>query len=689
MTDERDRPALHPAGAAVARLLERSAGLASSLGVENARIAARIAESAELEPSAVFVALDLARLAGSASGELARVALVLGLLESLARGSTRTPVGTAEARKEWSSRLLSWGVGRPHVDRVEAMLVALASGGAPPVERKRGSASQLALTMVDPDAALPAPLLVPSMPGGRTAVRCIATGENAALALSRWADAEDAVRVALLGRRAALAPPETVLATLAAMPPAGGARAVRLTEEQQRAVATALRGPTAVITGGPGTGKTSIVVAMLRAFLRTLPDALPESIAVAAPTGKAADRMREAVMTALEGATDPRDLALAEALAPRTLHRLLGYQPEQDRFRHHAGSRLPQRLVIVDEASMIDTMLLSRLVDALGDDTVLVLLGDPDQLPSVGAGAVLRDLGKLAERHPAAVGAAHLGESHRMSGKDPAGAHVLSVAQAIGRGEVPRVVEAALTSGAWTAASVGRDVDGASLLASPPTLGPWLDHWLTSLALDRDVASQPFPVTGTELAEGDGAHVLAAMERAHGARLLVLTRTAGRRTSLRSVNEYLGARYARSTDRRPSPEPLPGEPVVVVANDYLRGIYNGDTGLVIATEVGGQAALGVAFAVRGKARVLPLLDIRHLIERAWALTVHRAQGSEHERVALLLPEEDVPRLATRELIYTAITRARRAVQVVGDPAILALAIARRQDRRTGLADETR
>ncbi len=692
MSERRER--LHPGGGAIALLLDealprssaseaRPFGPAAQLlaGRKEERFAVALAARAELDPGAAFIALDLARLEASTASR-ALVVLLLLVLQDLERGSTRTPIGSDAARAELRARLLALDIAAETIDEVLALAAQIA--GKPARIAERRTSPQLELGGLRTTPPLPTPLLAARTPGERSVLEVVRSGSETELALGRWCDAERALRATLGARRAQLAP-ETVMATLAHVPPLDhAARKMRLTDEQQRAVAAALLGPTTVITGGPGTGKTSIVVAILRAFLRLWPEAAVHDIALAAPTGKAADRMQQAIAGALAGATDPRDRMLGAGVAPMTLHRLLGYRPDLDRYRHHAQSRLPQRLVVLDEASMLDTMLLSRLVEALGDDALLVLLGDPDQLPSVGAGAVLRDLGQLALRSDGALRLATLTHSHRMAEGDPHGAHVLSIARAIGAGIVPPITRGeAPMPGSLTERDVEAPPIGGASLVTGRQLGRWLDLWLERLALDPRIARTAFgaldgvsPLGGTN----DEA-ITKAIEAAHAARLLAVTRGAGQRTGQDAVNLYLGARHAERHGWRAAREPAAGEPVVVTRNDYVRDVYNGDTGIVIAREDG---TLAVALIQRGRVRLLPMLDVRDAIERAWALTVHRAQGSEHERVALLLPERDVPRLLTREIVYTAITRARRAVQVVGDPALLAAAIARKQDRRSGL-----
>lgn len=716
MSERRER--LHPGGGAIALLLDdaRAEGseteprvrafgpapqLSRALRVE--RFAVALAARAELDPGAAFVALDLARLEAGASEPRPLIVLLLLLLQDLELGSTRLPIGSDAARAELTTRMGALEVPAPIATEVLALATRVAArpAAAPTVPARETYQLELGGLASDErasGAALPVPLLQPRIPGGRSVLEVVHRrhAQEVELALGRWCDAERALHDALRARRAT-ASPETVMATLANVPPiTTGAleRRIRLTDEQQRAVTAALIGPTTVITGGPGTGKTSIVVAILRAFLRLSPELGVHDVALAAPTGKAADRMQQAIGAALLGATDPRDRALASGIAPMTLHRLLGYRPDLDRYRHHAASRLPQRLIVLDEASMLDTMLFGRLVEALGEDASLVLLGDPDQLPSVGAGAVLRDLSRSApkadpgdgeDRFSGALRLATLTHSHRMAEGDPAGAHVLSVARSVGAGVSPPRAHTA-TPIAGTLTELDADApfpDGASLVPSAKHLGRWLDRWLDGLGLDARIATTSFGALDAPSPLGgvNEAVIARAIEAAHGSRLLVVTRGAGQRTGQDAVNAYLGARHAERLGRRTTSEPAAGEPVVVTRNDYLREIYNGDTGLVIQLDDG---SLALALTQRGRVRLLPMLDVRDTIERAWALTVHRAQGSEHDRVALLLPERDVPRLLTREIVYTAITRARRAVQIVGDPALLAAAIARKQDRRTGL-----
>ena len=239
---------------------------------------------------------------------------------------------------------------------------------------------------------------------------------------------EERLAAALRARRDGLP-----LATDAAIEPALKAIATGATAaptaEQIDAVRAALRGRLTVISGGPGTGKTTIVLAILRALLRL--GVRPEALALAAPTGKAANRLEEAIQVGLqrrEPLTPPDD-ELARACPPaQTLHRLLGWSPRRGTFAHHQNNRLAQKVIIVDESSMIDLSLMERLVRAVADDARLVLLGDADQLPSIEAGAVFRDLSPLAHR---------LTRSHRVDATASGGRQLAALARGLRDGERP------------------------------------------------------------------------------------------------------------------------------------------------------------------------------------------------------------------------------------------------------------
>ena len=458
---------------------------------------------------------------------------------------------------------------------------------------------------------------------------------------------------------AALAPPE-----VAADPP--------LSAEQRAAVALALAGRLALITGGPGTGKTSILRAIVRGALAAGLGA--GDLALAAPTGKAAHRMAAALRPA-PGAAVPE-----AGPQPQTLHRLLGTHPDGDRFVHHRGNPLPAALVVVDEASMVDAVLLARLVDALPPEGRLVLVGDADQLPSVDAGMAFGD---LVAALPART--ARLTHSFRLDPGDPAGAAILQAAAAVnqGAGDPLPGLEARVALAEVTGRGVERlDARGAGLRA-------FLDQWLATEVEGRpgfrDAVQTPFRRDGEGWDPADLARLAGLFRDLDRARILSPLREApGLRGSV-DINGYLHGRVqaARDPGARPAAFTV-GEPVMMTRNDHARGIFNGDQGLALWVARGpARPRLEVVFLTpQGPAAFDPDPLLDHL-ELAYALTVHKAQGSEFDRVALVLPEVDTP-LATREVLYTALTRARRGVTILGEAEALARAAGRGMQRSSRL-----
>jgi exodeoxyribonuclease V alpha subunit len=500
---------------------------------------------------------------------------------------------------------------------------------------------------------------------------------------------------------------------------AAAAAAPSLTDEQRQAVALALSAPLALVTGGPGTGKTSSVVALLRALLAR--GVRAEEIALAAPTGRAAQRLSESIRSALSAALPTS--SPASGAAPEhgiadatTLHRLLGIGTERlDRLDRalptfHAGWRLPRRVVIVDEASMIDLPLMDALLEALPPDARLVLLGDADQLPSVELGAVFRDL--VAQAPARAV--ARLTRSHRAgagSGDAHAGSAILAAASAINRGaltsaDVPSLFRP--VPDARAASFQGTEMLAAAFVAPvhESLLEPFLATWWRTILHGADrlvgVVERRFILDEGRLV-GPGvaaaAAELTALLQLHArARVLCLARQSPWEGSTAAVNQSLHglcrrAAFATSPSAAQGTV-VPGAPVIFLSNDYGRGLFNGDIGVVVRAtsatehELGPRVpgALHVVFARPHSPDGLlsyPFEDLRARLELAFALTVHKAQGSEYDHVALVLPPRDTP-LLSREILYTALTRARHGAIVVGDPALLVLGASRPRPRSSGL-----
>jgi exodeoxyribonuclease V alpha subunit len=456
-----------------------------------------------------------------------------------------------------------------------------------------------------------------------------------------------------------------------------------LTEEQRAAVREALVAPLALVTGGPGTGKTTIVVALLRALAWV---GVPmEAVAVAAPTGKAAQRLSEALARGL--ATPSRDIAAAGLAAiapvPQTLHRLLGWSSRAGRFARHENDPLPHRVVVVDEASMIDLGTMDRLVRALRGEARLVLLGDADQLPSVEAGAVFRDL-------CASLGASRLTINLRVA-RDPSATRIVALAQTVNRGGPAASLADVLTT--------RRSVDHVTFEGVEHLDAPWtevadavLERWWTRqvAALDGFArrAQRTFRLRERGFDDEDLTELRALFDHHARARLLCATRLRGFASGAEALNEWLLARLGTGIGRRPwkRAELSAGTPVVFERNDYDRSLFNGDQGLVVRVEAAGESGLRsmAVFPRRDGFAAFPV-EALHDLSPAFAMTVHKAQGSEFDHVALVLPDSDMP-LLTRELVYTAVTRARRSVLIVGPGDLLARAVSRAVERHSGVAE---
>lgn len=418
--------------------------------------------------------------------------------------------------------------------------------------------------------------------------------------------------------------------------------------EQRAAAQLALTQPVTVLTGGPGTGKTT-TVARLLALLAQAAHPGRLRIALAAPTGKAAARLQEAV-SAEVAKLETADRDRLSGLRAVTLHRLLGGRPDSaSRFKHHRGNRLPHDVVVVDETSMVSLTLMARLLEAVRPDTRLLLVGDPDQLTSVQAGAVLADLVDGLADHPS-IKIAALHTTHRF------GAAIGGLAEAIRSGDADQVL--ALLRAGDAAIEFIEDAEPAAALR-PALVGHALKVRACAVL-------------------GAGPEGLAAMDE-H--RLLCAHRDGpyGVRHWNRQVERWITDETGQATW---SPW-YPGRPLLVTANDYALGIYNGDTGLVASGPDGVQVYIAGA---TGTQRFSPsrIADV----ETMYALTIHKSQGSQADEVTVILPPAD-SRLLTRELFYTAVTRAKNKVRIVGSADEVRAAVQRQALRASGLRDRLR
>jgi exodeoxyribonuclease V alpha subunit len=425
-------------------------------------------------------------------------------------------------------------------------------------------------------------------------------------------------------------------------------------EQQAAAVATTQRW-TSVLTGGPGTGKTTTVARIL-VLLAEQADARGEriSVALAAPTGKAATRLQEAVVAEMEGvaaASDAARRAVARVGQPEalTLHRLLGWRFDNStRFVHDRTNRLKYDVVVVDEASMVELTMMGRLLEALRLQSRLVLVGDPRQLTSVGAGAVLSDLVAGYAGDPDSPVSA-LSQNFR-SEED-----IKALAAALRAGDPDAVVDVLRTPSAqveFVEATTEADIE-AALRAD-------------CVAWARDVH---------DAAErGDAATAIAALDRF---RLLCAHREGP--VGVRRWNQLVERWLVEDTGVDLQGQWYVGRPLLVTSNDYGLDVYNGETGVVVRQ---GQRSRAVIAGSAGLRHFAPgRLDA---VETMHAMTIHKAQGSQADSVTVLLPEEG-SRLLTKELFYTAVTRARSKVRVVGSEAAVRAAVVTPAQRATGLS----
>ncbi|MCU0866890.1 MAG: exodeoxyribonuclease V subunit alpha [Planctomycetes bacterium] len=435
---------------------------------------------------------------------------------------------------------------------------------------------------------------------------------------------------------------------------------------QLAAIAAAARAPFLLLTGGPGTGKTT-TVARLLGVLRQLEPGL--RIAIAAPTGKAAARLGEALQQ--RAAAQPALAGLLHELVPTTLHRLLGYLPHDDSFRRGPGQPLPFDLVVVDEASMVDPTLLAVLCAALLPAARLLLVGDRDQLAAVAAGQVLGDLCRAARpERGCGPGLATFVQAVTgmavpvQNSANPIADCVIALRTNHRFGQQPGI-------GAFARALAERQPD-AALLA--------LQHGHADLQLVADgnaalgALAEPL-LAAAAAARGEPEAALRAL-----ATLRVLTATRHGPMGAVAWNQRIEAWLGQRAVRVEQPW-YPGRPILVTTNDHQNRIWNGDLG-VVWLDGDGRAVVLFPNADGSVRKVPPLRLPAH--ETAWAMTVHKAQGSEFDHVLLAMPEREGP-LWQASLIYTGITRARRRALLLAEPALLRAGLGHWPARASGLA----
>jgi exodeoxyribonuclease V alpha subunit len=451
---------------------------------------------------------------------------------------------------------------------------------------------------------------------------------------------------------------------------------------QVAAAVLALTSRLTVIAGGPGTGKTYAIARIVGAAVEraiTSGERLPH-VAVAAPTGKAAARLTEQLHDfAASGRLSEQAATVVGELEAVTIHRLLGSRPGRGGFRHDGDSRLPHDLVVIDETSMVSLPMAARIVDATRPSARLVLVGDPDQLASIEAGTVLADLvgeardrvtlGPDARARIEQVAPGVLGETDGAT-SGPLADHVLTldrghrfdersavaeVADAIRHGDADRVI---------AELAVGRE--GLS----------WVDPGERTLDRLHEVLVPAIEHARALIELASAGMVDEALERLSDLALLC-----AHREGPVGVSDWV-----QLIEQRTRTTPgwtgvwYPGRPVMVRANDYRLRLFNGDIGVTVAVD----GTLQVAFPDASGARLVGPGQLS-AIEGVQAMTIHKSQGSQFRRVIILVPGQD-SRLLTRELLYTAVTRAEQHVTVVGSEGAIRDAVNRPVTRASGLRE---
>jgi exodeoxyribonuclease V alpha subunit len=415
---------------------------------------------------------------------------------------------------------------------------------------------------------------------------------------------------------------------------------------QRSAARMALTHRFSVISGGPGTGKTATVARIL-ALLLDVAVGDPPEIALTAPTGKAAMRLHQSILHAAERLALPEAIKNSLPSGVSTIHRLLGVQVRRGGFRHNRANPLSCDILVVDEASMVDLQLMASLLEALRDDARIILLGDRNQLASVEAGAVLADICDSANQ--ATVPVTQLTKSYRFG----ADSGIAALSRLINSGEGAAAVEL-LQSGRfpdirWQTVPSGRAFDEAFSCAVRDGFAGYAG------------ASSP----GAALAELGSFRILSPLRSGP--------------CGIENLNSLCLS--ALAPERKQDPRSFRPMPVMITGNNYELGLFNGDTGVVMEND-----------GVESVWFENPEGGLRHLStlrmppsETAFALTVHKSQGSEFDRVLLILPDH-LSDVLTRELLYTAVTRARCRIEIWGTEEVFRQMVERRTVRTSGLVE---
>jgi exodeoxyribonuclease V alpha subunit len=485
--------------------------------------------------------------------------------------------------------------------------------------------------------------------------------------------------------------------------------------------ALALRTPFLVISGGPGTGKTSVVIQILRALVRAYPEIAPDRIVLCAPTGRAKARLGESLDKGLNALAKMFDSDCSEAddrerglcaVERKTLHSLLGMRPHGS-FRHDERNPLPHQVVVVDEASMVDECLFAALMNALSDECRVILVGDMHQLPPVDAGAVLGDLTERFSGDPnsatltnaCAEWVREVTAGIPMDGENGVCAAIRLVDEASEKRAGTLADHAVILTHAYRAAgdiltlsalaNSGDDQAAVGLLVqrgpgkaiahdTRPGMAPveeWLEAHYTGDAIKVLSGLYGWP-TNTESGRYEQlSHMVDSVRKILTGSVILTLAHEGQRGRY-TINRRAEAVLRPVLDKTSRSRFFHGQPVMATANRHDLDLYNGDLGMVVRSDDNGMK---VCFP-RGTGHIMVALERLADLDPAFALTVHKAQGSEFNNVLFILPEYRSP-LLSRQIVYTALTRARESIRIAGDAAIFSHAIQTREQRVGGVTIE--
>lgn len=449
---------------------------------------------------------------------------------------------------------------------------------------------------------------------------------------------------------------------------------------QTEAIRLTLRHQFSIVSGGPGTGKTSLMVNILRCLVRAGIDA--DDILLAAPTGRAGQRMTEALQKHIRTVRDPsaEDKDLSEKLKGGTLHKILRYQRHKNDFYFRKPNYLQASVIIADEVSMVDAVMMEKFLRAVNPEkTKLILMGDKDQLPSVEAGAV------FAEMVP--EGSKARGFEHRIVSLQTcyrSGLNLIGLAKQINAGVCPEYgptdfdAAMSLEENQWAFVKAG------SLSAWKKHIRAWARRHYTDF---RDTKGQTFKelISEAEHSDPDQLHRSGSgkelLDRlfAHLERVRILSLVRNGACGCLAINALISDYLQKTYHSSAKGDIFSGAVIIITRNDYSKSLFNGDVGLVICDAKGVFRAFFQRF---GEYIAFPA-DILPPRETAFAVTVHKSQGSEFDDVLLVLPEEETHRLLSREIIYTGISRAKKRVIVFGSQTAFEIALSRKIERESG------